>query len=127
MADLGFAPNAAPTGQPLLLCLLDAEQRPSRRVARLLAEQNDALKQKGVALLAAQVVAASADSFRDWTNSDPVPFPVGFVEKKTAANRWATGVPSLPWLILRDAQGKVVAEGFGLDELDVKLAEALKK
>lgn len=127
LADLGFAPNAAPTGQPLLLCLLDAEQRPSRRVARLLAEQNDALKQKGVALLAAQVVAASADSFRDWTNSDPVPFPVGFVEKKTAANRWATGVPSLPWLILRDAQGKVVAEGFGLDELDVKLAEALKK
>jgi hypothetical protein len=126
LVDVGLAADAAPASKPLLLCLLDAEQRPSRRMARVLGEQHEALKQKGLILLAAQVMAASADSFREWTNSSPLPFAVGFVEKKTAANKWATSVPSLPWLILRDAQGKVAAEGFGLDELDTKL-EALKK
>ncbi len=126
LATVGLAADAAPAGQPLLLCLLDAEQRPSRRVARLLAEQHDALKQKGLTVLAIQVVAASAESFRAWTNATPLPFPVGAVAEKSAANKWATSVASLPWLVLRDAQGTVAAEGFPLDELDAKLA-GLKK
>jgi hypothetical protein len=126
LASVGLAADAAPADKPLLLCLLDAEQRPSRRAARLLAEQRDALTQKGVALLAVQVVAASGESFREWTNASPLPFPVGFIAKKAGTNKWATSVPSLPWLILRNAQGTVVAEGFALDELDAKLG-ALKK
>lgn len=126
LASVGLSADAAPAGKPLLLCLLDAEQRPSRRTVRLLTEKHDALKQKGVGVIAVQTVTASADSFKEWTNSSPLPFPVGFVEKKSATNRWATGVPSLPWLILRNAQGNVAAEGFALDELDEKL-DALKK
>ncbi len=126
LASVGLAAAAAPAGKPLLLCLLDAEQRPSRRVARLVAEQCEALEAKGVTVAAVQVVTASAESFQQWTNSSPVTFPLGFIGKKLPANKWATGVASLPWLILRDAQGNVTAEGFALDELDAKL-EGLKK
>ena len=126
LASVGLAVDAAPTGQPLLLCLLDAEQRPSRRAARLLAERHDALKGGGVTVLAAQVAVVPAESLQAWTSSSPMPFAVGCVEKKSSANKWATDVSSLPWLILRDAQGKVAAEGFALDELDARLKE-LKK
>ena len=126
LTSVGFAADAAPKDKPRLLCLLDAEQRPSRRVARLLAEQHDDLKAKGVTVLAAQVASASAETLEQWTNSSPLPFAVGCIEKKSSANQWATGVASLPWLILCDADGKVTAEGFALDELDAKV-NALKK
>ena len=126
LTSVGFAADAAPKDKPRLLCLLDAEQRPSRRVARLLAEQHDDLKAKGVTVLAAQVASASAETLEQWTNSSPLPFAVGCIEKKSSANQWATGVASLPWLILCDADGKVTAEGFALDELDAKV-NAFKK
>ncbi len=126
LVSVGLPADAVQKGKALLLCLLDAEQRPSRRVARLLAETHDALKAKGVAVLAVQVTTASAESFQQWTNSSPLPFPLGCVEKKLPENKWATGVASLPWLILRNAEGNVTAEGFAFDELDTKL-EALKK
>jgi hypothetical protein len=126
LTAVGLAGDAAPPGKPLLLCLLDAEQRPSRRSARMLAEQYDALRQKGLTVLAVQAAVTGADSFETWKNSNPLPFPVGRVAEKSAATKWATDVESLPWLILRDAQGRVAAEGFALDELDAKL-EALKK
>jgi hypothetical protein len=126
LAPFGLPAEAAATGKPLLLCLLDAEQRPSRRTARLLAEQHDALRQKGILVLAVQASAASAESFQSWTNSSPLPFPVGRIVEKSATTRWASEVESLPWFILRDADGKVAAEGFALDELDTKVS-ALKK
>jgi hypothetical protein len=127
LASLGLAAGTVPAGKPVLLCLLDAEQRPSRRAARLLAEQHDALRQKGVSVAVVQTQpGTSAETFQEWTNSSALPFPVGRVEKKTPDTRWATEVASLPWLILTDAEGKVSAEGFSVDELDAKL-EALKK
>jgi hypothetical protein len=110
----------------VLLCLLDAEQRPSRRAARLLSEQQEALKQRGVPVVLVQAVAASAGALQSWTNAAPLPFPLGCVAEKSAATKWVTEVSSLPWLILRDADGKVAAEGFALDELDARLA-SLKK
>jgi len=127
LASVGLAGDAAPAGQPLLLCLLDAEQRPSRHVARQLAQRHDALKQKGVSVAVIQVrTSTSAETFQEWTNSTPMPFPVASVEKNSPANKWATSVTALPWLILRDTQGTVAAEGFPLDELDAKL-DGLKK
>jgi hypothetical protein len=126
LAPFGIAAEAAPSGKPLLVCLLDAEQRPSRRTVRLLAEQYEALRQKGVNVLAIQAIAASVESFQSWTNSSPLPFPVGRIAEKSATTKWATEVESLPWFILRDAEGKVAAEGFALDELDTRLG-ALKR
>jgi protocatechuate 3,4-dioxygenase beta subunit len=126
LTAFGLSANAAPEGRPLLLCLLDADQRPSRRIARLLADQCPSLSQQGVTVLAIQAVPTSAETLQTWTNSTPMPFALGCVAEKNAATRWATDVESLPWFILRDAGGRVTAEGFSLEELDAKLA-AVKK
>lgn len=120
LAAVGLASEAR-AGKPLLLCLFDAEQRPSRRSARLLAEQHNALRQKGLTVLAVQAAVTAAESFETWKSANPLPFPLGRVTEKSAATKWVTDVESLPWLILRDTESKVVAEGFALDELDAKL------
>jgi hypothetical protein len=51
---------------------------------------------------------------------------VGRIAEKTAASKWATETETLPWLILADSQGRVIAEGFGFDEIAVKVS-ALEK
>ena len=101
---------------------MDVEQRPSRRLARQLSEQHDALKQKGVTVLGLQAAVTSADSLKEWKQANPVPFPVGRVAEKSDKTKWAADVESLPWLILADSKGRVAAEGFALEELDAKLA-----
>ena len=127
LAGLGIAADAVPTGKPVLLCLVDVEQRPSRRVARLLAEQHAALQQQGVTVLAVQAAAASAEAVKEWQGASPVPFPVGRVADTPAkTTKWATTVESLPWLILTDSKGRVVDEGFTLDELPSKMKGAAK-
>ena len=127
LAELGLAANTVPAGKPVLLCLVDVEQRPSRRVARLLAEQHAALQQQGVTVLAVQAAAASAEAVKEWQGASPVPFPVGRVADTSAKiTKWATGVESLPWLILTDSKGRVVAEGFALDDLGDNLKKVLK-
>jgi hypothetical protein len=117
----GLAADAAPAGKPLLVCLFDAEQPPSRRTARRLADRYDALQQKGIAVLAIQAGIIPAKTWQAWTNSNPLPFPLGRAAEKSVATKWVARVDSLPWLILRNARGAVVAEGFAFDELDAKL------
>jgi hypothetical protein len=126
LSALGFAAEDLPAGKPVLLCLLDIEQRPSRRAARLLAEQHDGLRQKGIAILAVQATAIEADSLKSWKDSSPVPFRVGRVAERSEKSRWLSAVESLPWLILSDTQGRVVAEGFAIEELEANL-KALAK
>jgi hypothetical protein len=126
LTALGLAADAAPAGKPVLLCLADVEQRPSRRVVRLLAEQHDALRQKGITVLAVQAAVTSADALKEWKDTNPVPFAVGRVAEKSDKTKWASEVESFPWLILTDAQGRVMAEGFALEELEAKL-QALSK
>ena len=117
----GFTPEAAPADNPLLLCLFDADQAPSRRMANLLGKQYDALRQKGIAVLGIQAAVIPVKAWEIWTNSNPLPFPLGRAMDKSNATRWATEVSSLPRLILRNGNGTVAAEGFKLDELDGKL------
>jgi uncharacterized GH25 family protein len=126
LATVELSGDAAPAGKPVLLCLFDVEQRPSRRLARLLAEQHDALKQKGVTVLGLQAAVSSADSLKEWKQSNTVPFPVGRVAEKSDKTKWAAEVESFPWLILTDNKGRVAAEGFGFEELDAKIT-ALSK
>ena len=121
LSALGLATDATRAGQRVLLCLMDVEQRPSRRVARLLAEQHDTLLQKGLAVIAAQVAPSSAQALEDWQAASPAPFPVGRVTETSEQTAWAASVESLPWLILTDTTGRVVAEGFNIEELADKL------
>jgi hypothetical protein len=43
------------------------------------------------------------------------------VAEKSDKIKWATEVESLPWLILTEAQHRVAAEGFAIEELDATL------
>lgn len=126
LTPLGFAAGAAPAGKPVLVCVLDVEQRPSRRVARLLAEQHDALKQKGVTVLTVQATGMTADALKEWQSANPVPFPIGRVADKPEKANWAAAIESLPWLILTDKAGRVVAEGFEFEELAGQLEGVVK-
>jgi len=112
--------DAALAGKPLLLCLFDCEQRPSRQAIRLLTELNESLRQKGVTVLAIQASVAS-ESFSRWQTANPVPFKLGRITEKTAASAWATETDMLPWLILVNSQGRVVSEGFPLEDLTGKI------
>jgi protocatechuate 3,4-dioxygenase beta subunit len=123
LASLGFAADVAPVGKPVLLCLIDVQQRPSRRITRLLGDQQPTLREKGVAVLAAQTVPASNESWDDWKEANPVPFPVSRLAEKTDKTKWASGLEILPWLILVDRNGIVVDEGFSLEELETKIQE----
>ena len=38
--------------------------------------------------------------------------------------RFNCGVKSPPWLIFADEKGRVIAEGFGLDDLDDKIGKS---
>lgn len=113
--------DCAPAGKPILLCLFDLEQRPSRRVIRLLAEQHDALKQKGLTVLGLQSAITTAEALQEYRQDSPAPFPIGRVGEKSDQAKWAATVESLPWLILANASHQVVAEGFAIEELDTKL------
>jgi protocatechuate 3,4-dioxygenase beta subunit len=121
LAAVELGDEAVPAGKPALLCLFDIEQRPSRRFVKQLVEQYDALKQKGITVLGLQAAVTSAESFKEWKGANPVPFPVGRVAEKTDKIEWASQAESLPWLILTDADRRVTAEGFALDELEAKL------
>ena len=117
---------AAPTNQPVLLCLFDAGQRPSRHIVQSLEQQTAALRQKNVTVLGVQAAIIDDDSFNAWKSSGTVSFPVGRVTEKAAKTRWATEVSALPWFILADANHRVVAEGFSLDDLDAQIQKLPK-
>ena len=123
LAPLGLTPAEAPADQPLLAMLIDAEQRPSRRAVRLLAEQSATLKEKGVAVIVVQAGAMVDDAFKTWKQEAALPFPVGCLKENAEKARAAWGAGALPWLILANKAHRVTAEGFALEELDAKLKD----
>jgi hypothetical protein len=124
LTTVNLAAAAASAGQPVLLCLFDAGQRPSRHAVNLLEQQAAALRQKNVCVLGVQAAITGDDVFNNWKTASPVSFPVGRVTEKSAKSKWASAVPALPWLILADANHRVVAEGFSLDELDAQIQKS---
>jgi hypothetical protein len=123
LTTVKLAKDVVPAGQPLLLCLFDCEQRPSRRCLRLLAEQHATLRQKGLAVVAVQAAITPIEAFKSWQDSAPLPFPVGRVAEKSDKTKWAMETESQPWLILVDKGGHVTTEGFPLDDLGEKLKD----
>jgi protocatechuate 3,4-dioxygenase beta subunit len=126
LATVNLASDTAPAGQPVLLCLFDAGQRPSRHVISQLEQQAAALRQQKVSVLGVQAAVTTDDIFNQWKSASAVSFPVGRVTEKSDKSKWASSVSALPWLILTDASHRVVAEGFSFDELDAQLKKLAK-
>jgi hypothetical protein len=123
LTPMGLGGDVCPAGKPVLLCLFDLEQRSSRRLLKQLAQQRDYLQQKGLTVLGVQALVTSADSFKQWKQANPMPFPVGRVAEKGEETKWATEAETLPWLILADRTHRVTDEGFSLGELEARLKE----
>jgi hypothetical protein len=126
LAGVNLAGDAAPAGQPLLLCLFDAGQRSSRHIVQQLNGQAAALRQKGITVLGVQAAITSDETLNEWKTASPVAIPLGRVTEKTDKTKWALDVPALPWLILTDSDHRVISEGFPLDDLDAELQKAPK-
>jgi hypothetical protein len=126
LSTVNLASDTAPAGQPVLLCLFDAGQRPSRHVISQLEQQAAALRQQNIFVLGVQAAVTTDDLFNQWKSASPVSFPVGRVTEKSEKTKWASTVSALPWLILTDASHHVVAEGFALDELDAQVKKLAK-
>ena len=126
LAGVNLAGDAAPATQALLLCLFDAGQRSSRHIVQQLNEQAAALRGQGVAVLGVQAALTSDEVLNDWKSASPVAIPLGRVTEKTAKTKWALDVPALPWLILTDADHRVLSEGFAFEELDAEIKKLAK-
>ncbi|UCF15389.1 MAG: carboxypeptidase regulatory-like domain-containing protein, partial [Phycisphaerales bacterium] len=104
------------TGKRVLVCFWDMNQRPSRHCMTRIAKQIEALKSKGIVVIAVQASKVDQNVLDGWAKkyNIPVSAMVGGDDRKI---RFSWGVQSLPWLILTDSQHVVTAEGFRLSEL----------
>ena len=107
----------------VLVCFFDMNQRPSRNCITQLAKQAEQLKGKGVIVIAVQASKVDEDALNEWVKKNNIPCPVGMVQGGEEKTRFTWGVKALPWLILMDKEHVVIAEGFGLGELDDKLKQ----
>ena len=76
-------------------------------------------------MLVAAVQASKVDrnTLKEWVRKNDISFAVGTIKGDVEKARFTWGVKSLPWLILADRNHRVIAEGFGLNELEDKLKE----
>jgi hypothetical protein len=107
----------------ILVCFFDMNQRPSRNCITQLAKQAEQLTQKGVTVVAIQILKIDQNALSEWIKKYNISFPVGMVQGDAEKTCFNWGVQSLPWLILTDSKHIVRAEGFGLDELEKKIGE----
>jgi hypothetical protein len=124
LEDFGINLSPADTvDKIMLICFFDMEQRPSRYCMIQLAKQAEQLRNKGVTVIAVQASKIDREVLDQWIKKYNVPFLIGMVQADAEKTQFAWGVKSLPWLILTlaDSQHIVSSEGFGLNELDMKI------
>jgi len=109
------------TGRINLVCFFDMNQRPSRNCLVQLGKRAQELKAKGVSVVAMQTSKVEKNDLDIWVKKNSITFPVGMIEDNEDETRFNWGVKSLPCLILTDKRHIVIAEGFGIDELNDKI------
>lgn len=123
LAPFGLNSTNVPPGQPLLVMLVDVEQRPSRRALKVLAGQAAGLRQRGIVLVILQAGAMSDDAFADWKREAAIPLPIASLKGDADRARAVLGAASLPWLILTDKARRVACEGFPVEDVEAKLRD----
>jgi hypothetical protein len=105
----------------ILLCFFDMNQRPSRNCLLQLSTKAKELKTQGVFVVAVHASMVDDNKLRLWNQKYRINFPVGMIKSDEEKTRFIWGIRSLPWLILTDKKHIVIAEDFGVTELDEKL------
>ncbi|MHC4553232.1 MAG: TlpA family protein disulfide reductase, partial [Planctomycetota bacterium] len=98
----------------------DFQQRPSRYAVSELAKMKERLENRGLNVLLIHSTEMDAKA-KEWIQKKQTAFNRGCMPDQADVIRKKWGVQSLPWLILTDAEHKVVAEGFSVKELEDKL------
>jgi len=119
-------PNQA-KDKMILVCFFDMNQRPSRNCMQQLSLKAKELEAKGVFVVAVHASKVDDNKLRLWVQKYRISSPVGMIKADTKKTRIAWGVNSLPELILTDSKHIVRAEGFAINELDMKLDEIKKE
>jgi protocatechuate 3,4-dioxygenase beta subunit len=122
LKDLGIDLPADAAGKMLLVCFWDMGQRPSRYCLTQLAARATQLHDKGVEVITVHTAEVEGGALTQWLETNKIPFKAGTIAGDIDKTRLAWGVASLPHLILTDKKHVVIAEGFGLNELDKQVA-----
>jgi protocatechuate 3,4-dioxygenase beta subunit len=104
-------------GRPVLLCLFDIAQRPSRRCLSQLAGHAESLASEGITLIVVQVSKVDLSAYGAFLNAAHLDTPVRIMEQGFEAKKLQWGVKGLPWLILTDKAHVVVGEGVTVEEV----------
>jgi hypothetical protein len=122
LTDLSAALSHAPAnGRPILLYLVDIEQRPSRNCLTQLAKQANTLADRDIAVIVVQVSRVDLKGHDAFLKANHIALPIHVVDEGFEIRKSVWGVRSLPWLILTDIEHIVRAEGFGISELEPKI------
>jgi hypothetical protein len=124
LKDLGIDLPTDAEGKMVLVCFWDMGQRPSRNCLTQLAAQASQLGQKGVVVIPVHAAKAEEGALSQWLETNKLPFKVGSISGDIEKTKFAWGVASLPHLILTDKKHVVVAEDFGLGDLDKQIEAA---
>ncbi len=111
------------SNKPLLVCLCDLDQRPSRQCLSELAGKMAGLTSQGVEVLVVQVAKVDMKQHEVWLKENAIMTPIHHASADFAAKQSAWGATSLPWLILTDKSHIVRAEGFPVGELESRVKE----
>ncbi|MBN1974378.1 MAG: redoxin domain-containing protein [Sedimentisphaerales bacterium] len=108
----------------LIICFFNIEQRPSRNFIIELNKKAQDLKAKGIEIIAVHSSEIEQTELDDWLKENNILFPVSTIKDNAEQTRFNWGVKALPWLILTDRKHIIQAEGFSIDELDVKINDS---
>jgi hypothetical protein len=113
--------------RPLLLSLVDIEQRLSRQYLSNLAKKTENLTAEGVMPVIIQVSRVDLQQYEDWVKANRIEVPIRVAEGDFESRKAAWGVKALPWLILTDKDRIVKAEGFAAGELEKVLGTGVTR
>ena len=126
LTALGLKAADAPADQPVIVLLIDAEQRSSRHALKVLTDQAGALKDKHVAVIILEAGSMADATYGAWLQEAALPFPIARLKDTSERGLSAWGATSLPWLLLAVQSHRVAAEGFPSEELEARLRELAK-
>jgi uncharacterized GH25 family protein len=115
-------PPAGTQGKPILVCLWDYWQRPSRNCIIELNKRAKELKEKNIDIVTIHITKIDEETLAQWLKDNAITLPVGTAGNSESQVRFKWAVQSLPWLVLANSDHIVITEGFGINELDEKIS-----
>jgi len=107
--------------KPLLLCIWDIQQRPSRAFVKELAANSASLGRQGPVVICIQASKVNEDELEELAAKNGISFRLIISETNEQQTQFRWAAKSLPWLILTDKEHIITAEGFALGELDERI------